>query len=52
MIWCVLRSRHNLRYSLAIGISFTLVSLSKGIILGLLLGVIAFCFSGGILLDY
>lgn len=44
MIWCVLRSRHNLRYSLAIGISFALVSLSKGIILGLLLGVIAFLF--------
>ncbi|MCL2924443.1 MAG: glycosyltransferase family 39 protein [Trichodesmium sp. MAG_R04] len=44
MIWCVLRSRHNLRYCLAIGISFALVSLSKGIILGLLLGTIAFLF--------
>ncbi|MCL2928484.1 MAG: glycosyltransferase family 39 protein [Trichodesmium sp. St2_bin6] len=44
MIWCVLRSRQNLRYSLPIGISFALVSLSKGIILGLLLGAIAFLF--------
>ncbi|MGK7921561.1 MAG: ArnT family glycosyltransferase [Trichodesmium sp.] len=44
MIWCVLRSRYNLRYSLAIGISFALLSLTKGIILGLLLGAIAFVF--------
>ncbi|NEQ72589.1 MAG: glycosyltransferase family 39 protein [Okeania sp. SIO2C9] len=44
MIWCVLRSRRNLRYSLAIGLSFALLSLTKGIILGLLLGAIAFFF--------
>ncbi|MEB3343796.1 MAG: glycosyltransferase family 39 protein [Okeania sp.] len=44
MIWSILRSRYNLRYSLAIGISLALISLSKGIILGLLLGTIVFFF--------
>lgn len=44
MIWCVLRSRHNLRYALAVGISFGLLSLTKGIILSFLLGAIAFLF--------
>ncbi|MDJ0554844.1 MAG: glycosyltransferase family 39 protein [Microcoleaceae cyanobacterium MO_207.B10] len=44
MIWCVLRSRRHIGYALAIGISFGLLSLTKGIILGLLLGAIAFFF--------
>ncbi len=44
MIWCVLRSRRNRRYALAIGISFAVLSLTKGILLGLLLGAIVFFF--------
>ncbi|MGB3511493.1 MAG: glycosyltransferase family 39 protein [Microcoleaceae cyanobacterium] len=44
MIWCVLRSRRHIGYALAVGISFGLLSLTKGIILGLLLGAIAFFF--------
>ena len=43
MIWCLLRSRRNLRYCLGVGIGFGLICLTKGI-LGLLLGAIAVLF--------
>lgn len=43
MMWCVLRSRRNLRYCLGVGIGFGLICLTKGI-LGLLLGAIALLF--------
>lgn len=43
MVWCLLRSRRNLRYCLGVGISFGLICLTKGI-LGLLLGAIALLF--------
>lgn len=43
-IWCLLRSRRDLRYALPTGISFGLLCLTKGIVLGLLLGAIAFLF--------
>lgn len=43
MIWCVLRSRRDLRWSLGAGIGFGLICLTKGI-MGLLLGAIAFLF--------
>lgn len=43
MIWCLLRSRRNLRYCLGVGIGFGLICLTKGI-LGILLGVIALLF--------
>lgn len=42
-IWCVLRSRRNLRYCLGIGIGLGLICFSKGL-LGLLLGAIAILF--------
>ena len=42
--WCVLRSRRDLRWSLGVGISFGLICLSKGWMMGLLLGAIAFLF--------
>ncbi|MDY6806793.1 MAG: glycosyltransferase family 39 protein [Cyanobacteriota bacterium] len=43
-IWCALRSRRNLRYALASGIAFGLLCLTKGVVLGLLLGAIALLF--------
>jgi 4-amino-4-deoxy-L-arabinose transferase-like glycosyltransferase len=46
MMWCVLRSRRDLRWALGIGIGFGLIVLSKGILFGLLLGGIAFLFLG------
>lgn len=42
-IWCVLRSRRNLRYCLGVGIGLGLICLTKGL-LGLLLGAIALLF--------
>jgi 4-amino-4-deoxy-L-arabinose transferase-like glycosyltransferase len=44
LIWCVLRSRRDLRWSLGIGLAFSLIALSKGIVLCSLTGAIAFCF--------
>lgn len=44
MIWCVLRSRRDLRWSLGIGLSLSLITLSKGLVLGSLTGAIAFLF--------
>lgn len=44
MMWCVLRSRRDLRYALGSGLAFGLLCLTKGILLGLLLGAIAFLF--------
>ena len=43
MVWCLLRSRRNLRYCLGVGIGFGLICLTKSI-LGLLLGAIALLF--------
>lgn len=43
MVWCLLRSRRNLRYCLGVGIGFGLICLTKGI-LGVLLGAIALLF--------
>ena len=43
MLWCLLRSRRNLRYCLGVGIGFGLICLTKGA-LGLLLGAIALMF--------
>jgi len=43
LIWCLLRSRRDLRWALGIGIGVGLICLSKGI-LGILLGAIAFLF--------
>ncbi len=42
-IWCLLRSRRNLRYCLGVGMGLGLICLTKGI-LGLLLGAIALVF--------
>jgi 4-amino-4-deoxy-L-arabinose transferase-like glycosyltransferase len=44
MIWCVLRSRRDLRYALGAGLGLGLICLTKGILLGLLLGAIALFF--------
>lgn len=44
MVWCLLRSRRDSRYSLGIGIGFGLICLTKGVMLGLLLGAIALIF--------
>ena len=44
MLWCLLRSRRNSRYALGIGIGFGLVCLTKGIMMGALLGAIALLF--------
>jgi 4-amino-4-deoxy-L-arabinose transferase-like glycosyltransferase len=44
MIWCLLRSRRDLRWALGIGIAFGLICLTKGWMMGLLLGAIAFIF--------
>ena len=43
-ILCVLRSRRDLRWALGVGISLGLICLSKGWMMGLLLGAIAFLF--------
>lgn len=43
MLWCLLRSRRDLRWALGVGIGFGLMGLTKGI-LGLLLGAIALVF--------
>lgn len=42
-IWCVLRSRRNLRYCLGVGVGLGLICFTKGL-LGLLLGAIALLF--------
>ncbi|OCR00332.1 glycosyltransferase [Oscillatoriales cyanobacterium USR001] len=44
MMWCVLRSRRDLRYALGAGLGLGLICLTKGILLGFLLGAIAFFF--------
>jgi len=44
MLWCVVRSRRDTRYALGIGLGFGLISLTKGIMLGVLLGAIALLF--------
>jgi 4-amino-4-deoxy-L-arabinose transferase-like glycosyltransferase len=43
-VWCLLRSRRDLRYALGAGIGFGLICLTKGVMLGLLLGAIGFVF--------
>ena len=43
MMWCVLRSRRDLRYALGAGVGFGLICLTKGM-MGLLLGAIALIF--------
>ncbi|WP_293130085.1 glycosyltransferase family 39 protein [Microcoleus sp. bin38.metabat.b11b12b14.051] len=43
-MWCLLRSRRDLRYALGAGIGFGLICLTKGVMLGLLLGTIGFVF--------
>lgn len=44
MMYCFLRSRRDLRWALGGGIAFGLVCLSKGWMLGVLMGAIAFLF--------
>lgn len=44
LLWSVLRSRRDSRFALGIGISFGLICLTKGVMLGLLLGAIAVLF--------
>ncbi|MBD2483424.1 glycosyltransferase family 39 protein [Planktothrix sp. FACHB-1365] len=44
LVWCVLRSRRDLRFALGSGLAFGLLCLTKGIFLGLLFGSIAFFF--------
>jgi 4-amino-4-deoxy-L-arabinose transferase-like glycosyltransferase len=44
MVWCLLRSRRDSRYALGIGIGFGLICLTKGVMLGVLLGAIALLF--------
>lgn len=46
LFWCVLRSRRNVRFALAVGLSLGLLCLTKGVMLGLLMGAIAVCFLG------
>jgi 4-amino-4-deoxy-L-arabinose transferase-like glycosyltransferase len=43
-MWCLLRSRRDLRYALGAGIGFGFICLTKGMMLGLLLGAIGFIF--------
>ena len=43
-MWCLLRSRRDLRYALGAGIGFGLICLTKGVMLGLLLGAIGCLF--------
>lgn len=44
MIWSVLRSRRDLRWALGVGISFGLICLTKGLLLGLLFAAITVVF--------
>ncbi|CDM94920.1 glycosyltransferase family 39 protein [Limnospira fusiformis KN01] len=44
MMVCVLRARRDLRYALGSGLAFGLLCLTKGVLLGVLLGAIAFGF--------
>lgn len=44
MIWAVLRTRRDYRHALGIGISFGLICLTKGVMVGVLLGTIALAF--------
>jgi 4-amino-4-deoxy-L-arabinose transferase-like glycosyltransferase len=44
MIWCLLRSRRDSRYALGIGVALGLLCLTKGIMIGALLGAIALLF--------
>ena len=44
MMWSVLRSRRDLRWSLAVGMGLGLIALSKGILIGLLLLGVALVF--------
>ncbi len=46
MMWCVLRSRRDLRWSLGVGIGLGLMCLTKGILLGVVVGAIALLFLG------
>ena len=46
MMWCVLRSRRDLRWSFSVGIGLGLICLTKGLLLGLLLFTIALLFLG------
>jgi 4-amino-4-deoxy-L-arabinose transferase-like glycosyltransferase len=44
MMWSMLRSRRDARYALGIGVGFGFLCLTKGVMLGVLLGAIAFLF--------
>ncbi|PSB08359.1 phospholipid carrier-dependent glycosyltransferase [filamentous cyanobacterium CCP2] len=44
MVWCVLRSRRDYRYSLGVGLGFGLICLTKGVMVGVLLAGIAVVF--------
>lgn len=44
MVWCLLRARRDSRYALGIGLSFGLLCLTKGVMIGALLGTIALVF--------
>ena len=44
LVWCVLRSRRDLRFALGSGLAFGFLCLTKGIFLGLLFGAIVFFF--------
>lgn len=44
MMWCVLRSRRDLRWAFGVGMGLGLICLTKGIVFGFLLGAIAFLF--------
>jgi 4-amino-4-deoxy-L-arabinose transferase-like glycosyltransferase len=43
-VWCLLRSRRDLRYALGAGIGFGLICLTKGVMLGLLLAAVGCIF--------
>src|SRR4028118_1510630 len=43
-MWCLLRSRRDLRYALGAGIGFGLICLTKGVMLGLLLAAVGCIF--------
>lgn len=44
MIWCALRSRRDGRFALGVGLALSLVCMTKGIMLALLMGSIAIAF--------